>query len=189
MHINISRFCNELLHQYWFLCTPIVNRDCVPSFIIDEIIQPEKATKFLVVDRLATCPVLDVITTHNAPSGGVMVALEPINIWHCPSHHLQINLIAYFDFLPDNAGLTPHIDFVMLADVTLRNIFQPANVCIFSPLWTLQIKLSRVCSFCDERQNNLAMPLFHAFKCNSYGSENPVLILYKILLEIMIMSN
>ena len=97
------------------------------------------------------------------------VVLEPINIWHCPSHHLQINLIAYFDFLPDDAGLTPHIDFVMLADVTLRNIFQPANVCIFSPLWTLQIKLSRVCSFCDEKQNNLAMPLFNAFKRNSYG--------------------
>ena len=27
------------------------------------------------------------------------VVLEPITIWHCPSHHLQINLIAYFDFL------------------------------------------------------------------------------------------
>ena len=102
---------------------------------------------------------------------------------------VQINLIAYFDFLPDDAGLTPHIDFVMLADVTLRNIFQPANVCIFSPLWTLQIKLSRVCSFCDGKQNNLAMPLFNAFKRNSYGSENPVLMLYKILHEIMIVSN
>ena len=35
--------------------------------------------------------------------------------------------MADFDFLPDNAGLTPYIDFGMLADVTLRNIFQPAN--------------------------------------------------------------
>ena len=139
------------------------------SAIIDEIIQPEKSAHFFVIDRLAHGPVLNVLTTHNAPSSGVRVALEPINIWYCPSHHLQMNLIAYFDFLPDNAGLTPHIDYGMLADVTLRNIFKPANVCIFSPLWTLQIKLSRVCSFCDEKQNNLAMPLFNAFKRNSYG--------------------
>ena len=33
------------------------------------------------------------------------------------------------------------------------------------------------------------MPLFNAFKRNSYGSENPVLMLYKILYEIMIVSN
>ena len=111
----------------------------MPLFIIDEIIQPGKATKFLVIGRLATFPVLDVLTTHDTPSCGVRVALEPIDIWHCPSPHLQINLIAYFDFLPDNAGLALYIDFGKLADVTLKTIFQPANVCIFSPLRTLKI--------------------------------------------------
>ena len=151
------------------------------SVIIDEIIQPEESAHFFVIDRLAHGPVLNVFTTHNAPSCGVRVALEPIDIWHCPLHHLQVNFIANFDFLPDNVSLTAHIDFGMLADVTLSNIFQPASICIFSPLWTFQIKSSRFCCLCDEKQNNLAMPLFNAFKCNSYGSENPVLMLYKIL--------
>jgi hypothetical protein len=40
----------------------------VLSVIIDEIIQPEESAHFFVIDRLAHDPVLNVFTTHNAPS-------------------------------------------------------------------------------------------------------------------------